>query len=142
MATCFASTAGAPKLYFGASTVSRSAWMSWSSTFTLPSAVALVAEQLELLGELLRQVIADEAEVVVLGADLERALEPVLRDDRLPDREPEVIRIRGQRRLLLGRMRPHDVRVRLQRVEILVVRQEVGLAQQARVPIRTPSLRS
>ena len=55
--------------------------------------------------------ISDEAEVVVFRANLERALEPVFLDDGLPDREAEVIRIRGQRRLLLGRVRPHDVRI-------------------------------
>jgi hypothetical protein len=85
-------------------------------------------------------VIAHEAEVVVLGADLERAWHAVLGDDRFPDRETHVIGIRRERGLLLRCVRAHDVGVRLDRVEILVVRQEVGLAQQARVPVRRPAL--
>ena len=92
-------------------------------------APSLVTEQLQLFGELCRQVIAHEAEVVVLRADLERALHAVRRDDRLPDRETQVIWIDRQRRLLLRGVGADDVRVRLQRVQVFVLRQKISLAQ-------------
>ncbi len=74
------------------------------------------------------------------SARIWNAREPVLLDDRFPDREAQVVRVHDERRLLLGRVRPDDVRVGLERVEILVLRQEVRLAEQPRVPIRRPAL--
>src|SRR5262245_30543587 len=73
------------------------------------------AEQAELVRELPCQVIADEAEVVVLLHDRARGVEPLLLDDLLPHREAEVIRIHVERDLLVGRDRAHDIRMALDR---------------------------
>ena len=51
-----------------------------------------------------------------------------------------MVRVDDQRRLLLGGVRPHHVGVGLERVEVLVLREEVRFAQQPRVPIRRPAL--
>src|SRR3954452_20091925 len=74
--------------------------------------------------------VADEAEIVFVAPHFACAIEAVLLDDAFPDGEAEVIRIHGERRLLTGRVRPHNVGVCLERLEISRLRQEVGLSQE------------
>src|SRR6266850_2141596 len=73
----------------------------------------LIDEKPGLLGESLVEPVADEAEVVLVAPHLARALDAVLLDDALPDREAEVVGIDGERGLLSAGERAHDVRVRL-----------------------------
>ncbi|EEF25352.1 conserved hypothetical protein, partial [Ricinus communis] len=99
----------------------------------------LVAEQVQLVRQFGRQVVADKAEIVLLGADAARRVDAVALDDVFPDREAEVVGIDGQRQLLLVAIRPHHVGMGAQRLQIQVRRQEVRFAQQARVPVRGPA---
>ena len=71
---------------------------------------------------------------------LARAVQAVLLDDVLPDREAEVVGVDGERGLLPDGERPHHVGMRLDRREVSLLRQEVGFAQQARVPVGGPAL--
>src|SRR5687767_3529560 len=68
-------------------------------------------EEVELLGEAAVEVVADEAEVVLLAHHLARAREAVLLDDVLPEREAEVVGIDGERGFLARGEWAHDVRV-------------------------------
>src|SRR5690606_20467782 len=69
----------------------------------------LEAEELQLRRDLLSEVIANEAEVIVLAHDLARVLEPVLFHDLLPNRKAEMVGIRGQGDVLAARSRAHDI---------------------------------
>ena len=106
----------------------------------LPVAARAVAEQPELLGKLARQVIAHEAEVIVLLHDAARGRQALALDDLLPHREAEVIGVDAERDLLFRSHRTHHVRVALDGVEIRLLRHEVRLAQQPRVPVGRPAL--
>src|SRR5581483_3434300 len=55
--------------------------------------VGLEDEELQLLGEVAVEVVADEAEVVLVAADLARLLHALRLHEVLPDREPEVVRV-------------------------------------------------
>ncbi len=65
---------------------------------------------------------------------------PSRSDDLLPHRETEVIRIDRERHAFAAAMRAHHVGMALDRVEIGLLRQEIRLAQQPRVPVRGPAL--
>src|SRR5579871_6011261 len=108
--------------------------------FDLPVAAGAVAKEIQLFRELARQIVAHEAEVIVLLHDVTGLLEPVALDDLFPHSETEMVGIDAERHLLLGRHRAHDIGVTLDRVEIGLLRHEVRLAQQPRVPVGGPAL--
>src|SRR5262249_24487631 len=95
--------------------------------FYLSVAARAVAEQSELLGELTRQVIAHETEVIVLLHDAPGAFEPLILDDLLPHADAEMVGIDAERDLLLRGYGSHHVRVALDGIEVCLLRHEVGL---------------
>src|ERR1041384_1935588 len=84
--------------------------------------------------------VADEAKIILVAHHLARAREAVGIDDLLPQREAEVVRVDRERGLLARGVGPDHVGVRLDRREVEILRQEVGLAQEPRVPVRRPAL--
>jgi len=100
----------------------------------LAVAARAVAEQAQLVGELAGQVIPYEAEVVVLLHDGARRGQAILLDDLLPHRKPQVVGVDAERDLGFGGDGPHHVRVTLDGVQVSLLRYEIRLAQQPRMP--------
>ena len=118
MRTCLAATVGAPKLYFGLRGALSCSALRSLSRLSPAVGCALEAEQLELVGELLGQMIADEAEVVVLLHGCARAASsPCSSTIASQIEKPRWYGLIAERDLLVGGERAHDVRVALDRID-------------------------
>jgi len=72
-------------------------------------AARFVDEQVEPLGQFLVEVVADEAEVVLLAHDVARRRQSLALDDVLPHRKAEMIGVERKRELLSAGVRTHDI---------------------------------
>ena len=102
-------------------------------------AAAFMHEQAQAVSQFPVQIVADETAVIVVAANLARPRQSFALDDVFPHAKAQVIGIDGQRLLVLARVRAHHVRMRLDGGQIQCGRQEVGFAQQPRMPVRGPA---
>src|SRR3546814_17577578 len=97
-------------------------------------------KQLQFLGQGFIQMVANEAEVIFFGTNTQSAVQAFCFYDVFPHGKTNVIRVDGKCDILVLGVGANDVGMRFDCVQIKIIRQKIGLAQQASMPVAGPAL--